>query len=160
MASTQRLRLSRRGHRRGVTLTEAVVASALLLIGIVPLLKALATTHAMDRAIERKSWSLMLAQRELERIRAHCLYHYDENFSPSSFLVQDGYLCTVTDDRDPALRTVTVLVGLDLNADGLLSEDEVEVCLSTRVARRSCDWHDGIHDGLRQGECSVEGRQL
>ena len=136
MASTQRVRLSRRGHRRGVTLTEAVVASALLLIGIVPLLKALATTHVMDRAIERKSWSLMLAQSELERIRAHCLYHYDENFSANSCVIQDGYLCTVIDDRDPALRTVSVVVGLDRNADGALSEEEVEVRLCTRVARR------------------------
>ena len=136
MASKQRMRLNSGRHRAGVTLTEAVVASALLLIGIVPLLKALATTHVMDRAIERKSWSLMLAQRELERIRAHCLYHYDESYRASSQVVRDGYLCTVADDRDPALRTVTVSVGLDHNADGGLSEDEVEVRLCTRVARR------------------------
>jgi len=160
MASTQRVRRSRRGHRRGVTLTEAVVASAVLLIGIVPLLKALAITHVMDRAIERKSWSLMLAQRELERIRAHCLYHYDESYRASSQVIRDGYLCTVTDDRDPALRTVTVSVGLDRNTDSVLSEEEVEVCLSTRVARRSCDWRDGIHDGFRPRECGVGDRQL
>lgn len=136
MASTRQMRLTVQGHRPGVTLTEAVVASALLLIGIAPLLRALATTHTMDRAIERKSWSLLLAQRELERIRAHCLYHYDESREVSSQVVQEGYLCTVTDDRDPSLKTVTVSIGLDQNADGVLSEDEVEVRLCTRVARR------------------------
>jgi prepilin-type N-terminal cleavage/methylation domain-containing protein len=122
-------------RHRGVTLTEVVVASALLLIGIAPLLKALTMAQVEDRAIERKSWSLLLAQRELEWIRARCLRHYGECCRVSSKAVGDGYLCTVADDEHPRLRTVTVSVGLDQNSDGVLSAAEVEVNLSTRVAR-------------------------
>ncbi len=136
MDSTRRLRTPSRAWRSGVTLTEAVVASALLLISILPLLKALTATHGMDRAIERKSWSLLLAQRELERIRARSVYHYDEPFRVNSRVLQDGFLCTVADDEHPALRTLTVAVGLDRNGNGVLEAHEIEVSLTTAVARR------------------------
>jgi len=127
---------SPRGYRSGVTLTEVVVASALLVISIVPLLKALTAAQVEDRAIERRSWSLLLAQRELEHIRGRCIHHYDACYRANSRAVGDGYLCTVTDDENPRLRTVTVSVGLDQNGDGVLSGGEVEVNLSTRLARR------------------------
>ncbi len=126
----------RRRRRSGVTLTEVVVASALLVISIAPLLKALTLAQVEDRAIERKSWSLMLAQRELEWLRARCIRHYDACYRVSSKAIRDGYLCTVTDDEDPNLKTVAVSVGLDQNADGVLSTKEVEITLSTRLARR------------------------
>jgi len=130
--------LSRRSLARcaGVTLTEVVVASTLLLISIIPLVKALTTTHGMDRTIERRSWSLLLAQRELERIRAKSVYHYEESFQASSQVLQNGFLGTVTDDGHPSLRTVTVAVGFDLNADGVLATQEIEASLTTRLARR------------------------
>jgi hypothetical protein len=113
-----------------------VVASTLLLVSIIPLLQALTATHGMDRAIERKSWSLLLAQQELERIRARSIYHYDESFHAVSESLGDGFLCTVEDDEHPTLRTVTVAVGLDRNGDGVLAADEVEVNLCTSLARR------------------------
>jgi hypothetical protein len=119
-----------------VTLTEVVVASALLVISVVPLLKALTLAQVEDRVIERKSWSLMLAQQELECLRARCIRHYDACYRVSSKALRDGYLCTVTDDEHPSLRTVTVSVGLDQNADGVLSTGEIEVNLCTRLARQ------------------------
>ncbi len=140
MAAMQRARMillepSRCERWKGVTLTEVIVASALLVISIAPLLKALTTAQVEDRAIERKSWSLLLAQRELEWIRARCLRHYNACYRVSSEAVGDGYLCTVADDEHPNLRTVTVSVGLDRNGDGVLSADEVEIGLSTRLSR-------------------------
>jgi len=123
------------GRHSGVTLTEVIVASALLVIAIAPLLKALTAAQVEDRAIERKSWSLLLAQEELECIRARCVRHYDTCYRVSSKAIRDGYLCTVVDDAHPSLRTVTVSVGLDQNNDGTLSMGEVEVSLSTRLAR-------------------------
>ncbi len=127
---------SRRRWRSGVTLAEAVVASALLVIAIVPLLKALTAAQVMDRVIERKSWALMVAQRELERVRAQCLYDYEASFRRTSAVVQNGHLCTVSDDEDPLLRTITVFVGFDADGDGILSSGEIEVQLCTRLARR------------------------
>ncbi len=123
------------GYPSGVTLAEVIVASALLVIAIAPLLRALTAAHIEDRAIERQSWSLLLAQQELEYIRARCIRYYDRCYHVSSQPVRDGYLCTVADDGDPNLRTVTVSVGSDQNNDGVLATDEVEVSLSTRLAR-------------------------
>ncbi len=127
---------TRKPRCAGVTLTEAVVASTLLLVSIVPLLKVLTAAHGMDRVIDRKSWSLLLAQQELERLRTRSLYHYDESFECVSQALGDGFLCTVTDNAHPSLRTVTVAVGLDRNGDGSLAASEVEVSLSTTLARR------------------------
>jgi Tfp pilus assembly protein PilV len=126
-----------RARCSGVTLTEVVVASALLLISIIPLLKVLTTTHGMDRAIQRKSWSLLLAQQELERIRARSIYDYDESFQVNSQVLRGGFLCTVSDDGHPTLRTLAVTVGFDRNGNGVLANDEVEVSLTTAVA---CRW--------------------
>lgn len=125
-------------HRHGTTLTEVIVASALLALSMIPLLKALATAHVMDRVIDRKSTSLLLAQRELETIRAWSLYHYGASCAVDSRTLPDGYLCRVTDETHPTLemKTVTVSVGWDRNGDGVLSAEEVEVSLCTQVARR------------------------
>jgi len=136
MDSSQRLTVRSHSRRSGVTLTEVVVASTLLLICIIPLLRVLTVTHGMDRVIERRSWSLLLAQQELERIRARSIYHYDESFRAISRELQGGFLCTVADDGHPTLRIVRVAVGLDRNGDGSLATEEVEVNLTTSLARR------------------------
>lgn len=136
MDSTPGLRSSRNPRCAGVTLTEAVVASTLLLISIIPLLRAMTATHGMDRSIDRKSWSLLLAQQELEQVRARSIYHYDESLAAASRGLGGGFLCTITDDRHPTLRTVTVAVGLDRNGDGALAAGEIEVNLQTALARR------------------------
>jgi hypothetical protein len=106
------------------------------LVSIIPLLKVLTAAHGMDRVIDRKSWSLLLAQQELERLRARSLYHYDESFESASQALGDGFLCTVTDNGHSSLRTVTIAVGLDRNGDGSLAAGEVEVSLCTALARR------------------------
>jgi len=131
-----RIRTGVRGLRSGVTLTEAVVASALLLIAIVPVLKALVIAQATDRAVERRTRSLMLAQRELERIEAQSIYHYDDSYAETSQVLEEGFLGSVADDEDPSLRQITVSVGQDRNADGLLAPNEIEVSLCTYLARR------------------------
>jgi len=89
----------------------------------------------MDRAIQRKGWSLILAQQELERIRASCGCRYDQSFRASNVVLQDDYLCSVADDGHATLRTITVSVGLDRDGDGILSPGEVEVALCTRLAK-------------------------
>jgi len=129
---------TRQSHRRpaGVTLTEVVVASALLVISVIPLLKALTVAQATDRVVERRSWSLMLAQFELDRIRAQSIHDYDRSFNATSSPLGGGYLGSVADDQDPELRTVTVSVGQDRNGDNILSPEEIEIRLCTSLARR------------------------
>jgi Tfp pilus assembly protein PilV len=122
--------------RAGVTLTEVVVASSLLIIAIVPILKALSSATLTGTKIERKTRSLALAQAKLDEIRARSIYHYDVSYRESSSDLEGGYLCDISDDEDPHLRLVTVAVGYDANADGSLSPDEVDVSLTTYMARR------------------------
>ncbi|MGE5296949.1 MAG: type IV pilus modification PilV family protein [Solirubrobacterales bacterium] len=136
MDSTRGLTRRRNPRQAGTTLTEVVVASTLLLVSIIPLVKAMTTAHGMDRVIERKSWSLLLAQQELERVRARSIYHYDESLAATSAELGGGFLCTIADDENPSLRTVTVAVGFDLDGDGALAAREVEVRLYTALARR------------------------
>jgi len=129
---------TRRGGPRsgGVTLTEVVVGSVLLVIAIVPLLRALTIAQSTGAVIERKTRSLILAQAKLEEVRAQSIHHYQSSFRDDSKALGDSYLCTITDDEDPTLRLVTVSVGYDANADGRLRQTEVAVRLATYLARR------------------------
>ena len=132
-------RAKRRLHhpRNGVTLTEVVVGSALLVVAVVPLLRALTIAQSTTTAIERKTRCLILAQARLEEIRARSIHHYEDSFRATSESLDASYLCTVSDDGDPTLRLVTVSVGYDADADGELAEAETAVSLSTYLARRS-----------------------
>lgn len=127
---------TRLGRRRGVTLTEVVVGSALLVAAIVPALRALTIVHMTSTAVERKTQSLILAQSKLDEIRAKSIHHYSTSFRESSKSLADSYLCNVSDDEDPGLRFVTVAIGFDENADRRLANEEIAVTLATYVARR------------------------
>ena len=122
--------------RRGVTLTEVVVAATLLAVAVVPLLRALAVAQATGTIVERKTQSLILAQGRLEEIRARALHHYETSFREESERLVGAFLCTVTDDQHPNLRLVTVAVGYDADSNGRLSAEEVDVTLATHIARR------------------------
>lgn len=129
-------RTPRLGQRHGVTLTEVVVGSALLVAAIVPVLRALTIVHVTSTVIERKTQSLILAQSKLDEIRAKSIHHYSSSFRENSKALADSYLCSVSDDEAPDLRLVTVAVGFDENADRRLSNEEIAVTLATYVARR------------------------
>ncbi len=126
----------RTSRNQGVTLTEVVVASSLLVIAVVPILRALTIAQVTGRIIDNKTQSLILSQGKLDRIRAESIYHYDSSFQESNSTITGSYLCNVTDDQDPDLRLVTVSVGLDANDDSTLSSDEVDVTLVAYIARR------------------------
>jgi Tfp pilus assembly protein PilV len=132
------MRKTRRRHRKeGFTLTEVVVASLLLVIAIVPILKALTSAHVSTAIIERRTHSLILAQAKLDEIKARSIYHYDESFAAVNLPLGDSYLVHVEDVPAGAdLREITVSVGQDLNDSRTLQEDEIEVTLSTYLARR------------------------
>ncbi len=121
----------------GFTLTEVVVASALLIIAIVPILKALTGAQVTSTIIERKTRSLTLAQAKLDAIRALSIYNYSSNFVETSTSLDGPYLCSVVDTTVSSnLRTIEISVGYDLNNNNELEADEVEVTLATLVARR------------------------
>ena len=117
------------------------MASALLIIVIVPILKAFTAAHLSTTNIEHKSHSLVLAQDKLDKIKARSIYSYSSSYTEDNTSLDGSYLGSVSDTgSDSDLRTVTISVGFDLNGDSTLADDEIEVTLATRLARR---WNSG-----------------
>ena len=121
----------------GFTLTEVVVASALLITALAPILKALTMAHYSSSLIERKTLSLTLAQEKLQDIKARSIYNYADNFAVTNESLTGSYLCTVTDTAAGAnLRKIAVSVGYDANGNSNIADGEVLVLLETFLARR------------------------
>lgn len=129
--------------RGGFTLTEAIVASGLLLIAIVPVLKALTIAHLHTAIIERRTRSLNIVQTKLDEVRAKSLYSYSMDFS-KTYTAPEPYICVVSDpdyeSDSGGLREITVQAGCDIDASGSLSPGEILVTLKTLITRR---WNDG-----------------
>ncbi len=124
-------------HAAGLTLAEVVVASSLLIMAMVPIIKGLTNAHLNSIIIEHRTHSLILAQAKMDEIKARSIYNYDSSFTESDTSLDGPYLCNVTDNSAGAnLRTITVSVGYDLDANGSLSSGETRVTLSTQLARR------------------------
>jgi prepilin-type N-terminal cleavage/methylation domain-containing protein len=123
--------------KSGFTLPEVVVAAALLLIAIVPILKALTQANINSILIERRTQSLCFAQGKLNQIKARSIYNFDNNFSESNTALGNSYLCNVSQTIVSSnLKTISVSVGQDIDRSGTLAGDEVEVTLRTQIARR------------------------
>lgn len=124
-------------RRNAFTLTEVIVASALLVTAIVPILKGLSNAHVVSAIIERKTKSLTLAQGKLDELKARSIYSYVSSFDTSSEQIETNYLCDVTDTSlGSDLRKVKVQVGYDADSDSTLDSDEIEITLATQFAKR------------------------
>ena len=127
----------RRSRRSGFTLTEVVVASSLLIVAMVPILKGLTGAHLTSTLIERKTRSLVLAQAKLDDIKARTIYNYAGSYSEVNTALETNYLCTVKDAAvGTGLRQIAVAVGFDTNGNGSLGAGETTVVLETQIAKR------------------------
>ena len=127
---------------KGLSIIEVAMASALLIVAMVPILRSLTKANVMSTEVERKTQALVLAQGKLDSIRASSVYNFGStgSFATTTSVVLSGsYYCNVTDTAttDSNLRQITVSVGYDDNSDHSLSSDEVEVTLTTYIANRS-----------------------
>ena len=123
--------------RKGFTLVEVIIASALLLVAVVPILKALTGSYLCSNMIDHKTTSLVIAQSKLDEIKARSIYNYGESFMEISTDMGDSYYCTVLDVAVYAsLRRITVWVGYDDDGSSTLTPDEVLVALDTLLAER------------------------
>lgn len=121
-----------------MTLTEVVVASTLLLVALVPMLKGLTASHFTSAMIEQKTSSLAMAQAKINDIKARSINNYSSSFSANDIALAQSYRCDVSDTPEGAnLRDVTVSVGFDDNGDNSLDAGEVDIELSTKIARRN-----------------------
>lgn len=121
----------------GFTLTEVIVASALLITAIVPILKALTSVHVNSITIERKTRSLNLAQAKLDDIKARSIYNYNTNFKETDVSLDGSFFGSVmVSPLSPNLRMVTVVTGYDIDNSNSLSAAEILVTLETLFAKR------------------------
>jgi Tfp pilus assembly protein PilV len=127
---------NKRKFRGGFTLTEAVVAAALLLIAMVPILKALTQANLNTVIIERRTQSLCLAQGKLNDIKARSIYGFDVIASQDDEVLTGSYLCNTAIGGSGYLKTVSVSVGMDVNKSSKLDSEEIEVVLQSQIAKR------------------------
>lgn len=121
----------------GFTLAEVIIASALLIIAIVPILKALTSAHVTSTIIEHRTRSLTLAQAKLDEIKARSVYDYSSSYMETSTSLDGPYLCDVKDtSKGSDLREIEISVGYDFNDNSTLDGDEIEVTLATLIAKR------------------------
>ena len=121
----------------GFTFPEVIIATALLVIAIVPILKALTSAQVTSSIVEHRTVSLFFAQGKLDEIQANSIYHYDNSYAETDSSVQGSYLCNVVDSTVSAyLRQITVSVGYDFDGNTVLDAGEIEVTLATLLARR------------------------
>jgi Tfp pilus assembly protein PilV len=130
-------RMHKRQKLAGFTLTEVIIASTLLILAMVPILKALTSAITTSTIVEHRTRSLALAEAKLDEIRARSIYNYADDFSEDDFFLDGRYLCNVTDSSHSAdVRRIVISVGHDTDGDGILKSGEIEVTLTTLLARR------------------------
>jgi hypothetical protein len=122
----------------GFTFTEVIVASSLLALAMVPILRALTQAHLGSVIIERRTKCLALAQTKLDDVKAKSIYNWvGPPFTEMNTSIDGDYLCTVQDTGAGSdLKNISVKVGYDYSGNGQLEADEVEIELVTYVARR------------------------
>ena len=128
----------------GFTLTEVIVASSLLIMAMVPILKGLTSVHLTASLVEQRTKSLDYAQTILEDIKARSVYDFTGNYNKVNKEVEDvidgvdeSYLYTSKAvPMSPDLRRMTVVTGYDKDDNGALQAVEVLVTLDTLIAKR------------------------
>jgi Tfp pilus assembly protein PilV len=127
-------------RHKGLSIIEVAMASVLLIVAMVPILRSLTKANMLSSSIEIKTQCLVLAQGKLDEIRARSIYNFGSSgsFTASNVVLSGSYLCNVTDTTITAnlLKQITVSVGYDDNGNGTLADDKIEVTLATYVARR------------------------
>ena len=127
----------RKPRRKAFSLVEVVVASGLLAIAMVPILRGLTSAHFAAAIIERKTKSLTLAKAEIDEIRARMIYNYNSSYNKNNVSLDGSYLCRVSLNAVTSeMKNVSVDVGFDTNGNGILVNSEVLVSLNTLVAKR------------------------
>jgi Tfp pilus assembly protein PilV len=122
---------------KGYTLTEVLVASALLIAVSVPMLKALTTGYVFSNSIKYKTKSVVYAKSRLDRVRAIAANQYNTSLTETNTSLGEGYLCSVSDTGFAGdIRTISVWSGFDKNGNGMLDSDEIQITLTTLIARR------------------------
>jgi hypothetical protein len=101
---------------------------------MVPILRAMGSVHLFSAKMEKNSRCLILAQNQMEEIKARTASDYASCRSVSNKDLGEGYLCSISADGDSLFRIVSVSVGYDENQNGLLDTEEILLTLRTGIA--------------------------
>lgn len=124
----------RRPIRRGMTLVELVLATALLGIAAVPVVQAVSRGLSTSREVETRTRAMLLAQQQMETAVAAAMANYSQNLSAASQSLGGGYLGTIVQTtKSTYTKAITVQVGIDTNKNNVLDASEVLVTLGTLV---------------------------
>ncbi len=128
----------RASRQKGFTLVE-VLASILLLAGcIIPLLLCTVDALQTSREIEQRVKSVLLAEREMEKIKGALRQSFETDFTSWPAELESRYLAGRTaNEASSTLKIAEVSVGYDVNSDGELAEDEIMVTLVTQNVKRN-----------------------
>ena len=121
----------------GFTFTEVIVASSLLILAMVPILRALTQAHLGSVIIERRTRCLTLAQTKIDDVKARSIYNWDDDFDADDESLDGAYLGTTQFQNEATdLKRLIVSVGYDLDGNSQLDAEEIDITLITLVARR------------------------
>jgi Tfp pilus assembly protein PilV len=121
-------------RQAGITIIEVVIASALLLVAVVPILKAMTSAQVTSRIVERKTMSLTLAQGKMSEIQARMIHNFSASYDETATVLSGQYLVNVSDDGHASRKTISVSVGFDDDDNNALTSAEVLITLTTLVA--------------------------
>ena len=127
-------------HREdGYTILEIVLTIAILSIALIPLMEMLPRALLLDDQLEQRARAAFLAQRKLEEVKGKAIYDFDQDYTESAtaFAAPDAkFKYTVTDQEADGIKEVGVNVWYDTDSSGSAGDDEENVELNTKIARR------------------------
>lgn len=120
--------------KKAFTLIEVLAAVLILAVVIVPVLKFQADSLATNRQIEQQITSALLAEAEMEKIKAALYGAFETDVTAWSDELAENYLVQrqVTEQSE-TLKVVEILVGYDSNGDGALGTDEILISLASKI---------------------------
>lgn len=128
------------GHwEDGYTILEIVLTIAILSIALIPLMEMLPRALLLDNQLEQRTRAAFLAQRKLEEVKGKAIYDFDQDYTESAtaFAAPDArFKYTVSDQEVDGIKEIGVNVWHDTDGSDSAGDDEENVELNTKVARR------------------------
>lgn len=131
--------LSLRSRSSGLTLTEVVVALAVIAVALIPLMALLPGGSACYLHAERVGLCTLLAQRKMDETTSALMADYNATPSGTGDFSAEGhagyrYTVSVTQVSGRPLKSLYVLVWEDRDGDGIADSHEYPTTLYTLVA--------------------------
>jgi len=127
-------------NEKGFTLIELMLATAILVISIIPITMMLPRMLTENRIVERENRAVFLGQLKMEETKTKALTYFNSDYSVTSataFQSPDNkFKYTVADNYGLDIKDISVTVWYDANDDNTLDSDEERIQFKTKIANR------------------------